>query len=135
MGVSVLFNFTYRVKFFRAAPRSVGFITIIRSHQLPPEFSSFSMDAVPFVHGTNSKFIVWPDCSSKSLLHPISEFAGGSQAAQHNVRSVAWPSAIAAVMPVARIAPAAAVIIDWFSFDLSSQEECCKLNRRFYRNQ
>src|SRR6056297_2187352 len=52
------------------------------------------------VHGTNSKFIVWPDCASKSLDSSTSAFAG-SQAAQQSVRSaavadVAAPPAISA---------------------------------------
>ena len=81
---------------FSAAPPIHWLSPIIRSHSLPPEFSSFSMRSAKLVHGTNSKCILLPDCASYSLLSSISALAG-SQAAQHSVRS----SACAAPTPAA----------------------------------
>ncbi len=55
--------------------------------KLAAEFNSFSMRSAMFGHGTNSKFILMPDCASKSLLSSTSAFAG-SHAAQHSVSSL-----------------------------------------------
>lgn len=66
---------------------------------MPSEFSSFSIRSAKSGHGTNSNFIVWPDCAWKSFGSLTSAFAG-SHAVQHSVSS----SALAADPAAAQIA-------------------------------